>query len=74
MKKILKFKKEWTLWIAALVLFLALAGYTIYALSFLAGKLNAVISDDLTKKQMIIRFDFEKLSQIVKGKSPGVSH
>jgi len=72
MKKFFKFKLkiEWVFWASAFILLLAMIGYTIYTINFLAKKINLVSGGDASGETPIVRFDFDKLNQVLSGRSP----
>lgn len=65
----LKFKKEWTLWFVAAALFAILAGYALYSLGFLAGKINEVLYEDDGTSGAVTRFDFDTFNKVLSGKT-----
>ncbi|OGY63024.1 MAG: hypothetical protein A2745_00085 [Candidatus Harrisonbacteria bacterium RIFCSPHIGHO2_01_FULL_44_13] len=57
---ILKSKRDLTFLLLAVLLFLIVAGYTIYAISFLVSKANAVLGAAAVKPPEIVSFNIEK--------------
>jgi len=72
MKKFLniKAKIEWIFWVLAFILLLAMIGYTIYTINFLAKRINLILAGDIGGQATIIRFDFEKMNQVLSGRLP----
>ena len=68
MNKIFKIKKETILWIIAFSLLVFIIGYTIYAISFLAGEIDVVLKSEVSEDQTVIRFDFDNLNKLFSGK------
>jgi len=64
-----KRKLDITLLVAAIILFFAGLSYIIYSISFLADSFDAVSRQEFDKEQLIERFDFDKLNQVLSGKS-----
>ncbi len=69
MRQLFKSKKELILWVNALVLLILLLIYTIYSITFLGRKINQALFVDLTREQGVIRFDFDKLNDALRGKT-----
>lgn len=69
MMRFLRSKRETSLWIAAALLLMLVAGYVIYAINFLGAELNAALSGYSSEEPLITRFDLDKVSQVLSGKS-----
>ena len=70
MKKFLniKMRMDWLFWLSAFILLLAMIGYTIYTINFLAKKINLVLGEGLSGEPGIVRFDFDKMNQVLSGR------
>ncbi len=71
MKRV-QFKKEWSLWIAALLLTVFLIGYTVYSVRSLARLVGAAFVEAPSAGAPESSFDFEGLDNILKAKGLAV--
>lgn len=53
-------KKEALYWVASIALFILVAVYLFYSISFLARNAGNVFGDNLNNKEEIVRFNLEK--------------
>lgn len=67
MKKIFKNKYDALFWGIALVLLVFMVLYASFTIRYLTNKLNLVLGEGEGGKQLIVRFDFDKLNRILPG-------
>lgn len=61
-------RQGWIFWAVALVLFLILTSYFIYAIGFVTENINAFLDRDYNDSGLIIRYDFGNFNKVISGK------
>lgn len=64
MEKFFRSKKDIMFWIIAVMIFLILLSFSIYAISFLVNKFNLVLNYNLIKEGELVRFNLNKVKEL----------
>jgi len=57
-------RKEIIFWVVGSLIFLAVAGYAIYAISFIASKADQAFSANLKNRPEAVKFNLEKAREL----------